>query len=147
MPDEPRAPEPRKKGVKGALTHKIGPLPTWVWLVIVAAIILAWVVYKNKKAAKQASSSVKPGAGQVPQFVNQTFTQVQPPPAPDQDHDESNEDKDRARDHDGVPHPKRPRPRPLPGGEGGPGEGKTEGPPPVRLPPKFRKRRHVPVPV
>jgi hypothetical protein len=153
-PAEP-AREPRKKGLKGALTHKLGPLPMWVWVVIVAAIILLWVVWKNKTgASQQQGPSSTAGAGQVPQFVNQTFTSPGPPPAADQDGDE---DKDRQPpkpqqfpDPGLPPHPKPPGRRPPPddddtgtGRTGGPpfGRGGGSGPPGRGGEPRRRRRR------
>lgn len=73
------APErtPRRENV---LTHKLGPFPTWVWIAIGAALVLAWSVYKNRTASTAAQTTAQPvPADQVPQFVNQTFTTVTPP--------------------------------------------------------------------
>jgi hypothetical protein len=43
---------------ENVFTRKLGPLPMWVWLVIVAAIILLYVVYSSSKK-KGSSSSVQ----------------------------------------------------------------------------------------
>ncbi|HXT92376.1 MAG TPA: LysM domain-containing protein [Trebonia sp.] len=69
-------------GGGNVFTHKLGPLPTWLWIVIVGLALVAWSWWKNKSAdaassANTASSSTP--ADQVPQFVNQTFTTVTPP--------------------------------------------------------------------
>jgi hypothetical protein len=56
-----------------------------VWVVIVAAVILVWVVYKNRTSTAASSSGTTGDtvdASQVPQFVNQTFVQPGPPSAP-----------------------------------------------------------------
>ena len=76
--------EPQRKGLKGALTRKIGPLPTWVWIIIVAAIILAYVVWKNSKAKKSGKGrGFRPG-GAAPRFVNQRHRNPHPPGPPDE---------------------------------------------------------------
>lgn len=86
-PEAPPAavPPSRDSGGRGnVLTRKIGPLPTWAWVAIVAAVLLGWAYYRNRNSSA-ASSSTDTGttdASQVPQFVNQTFTQVSPPAAP-----------------------------------------------------------------
>lgn len=79
----PRAPSRSSSGGGGnVLTHRLGPLPTWVWIAIAAALIIAYSWWKSKSAdtassANTASSSTP--ADQVPQFVNQTYTTVTPP--------------------------------------------------------------------
>ena len=78
----PRAPSRSGGGGGNVLTHKLGPLPTWVWISIAAALIIAYSWWKSKSAnaassANTAASSTP--ADQVPQFVNQTYTTVTPP--------------------------------------------------------------------
>lgn len=99
------APEPRPSGGKkeNVLTRKLGPLPTWAWVAIVAAALILWAYYKNKQSGQQQAGGATAGAGQVPQFVNQTFTTLIPPTAPGPDNDV---------DHDR--HPKPPPPSLLP---------------------------------
>jgi hypothetical protein len=82
MPDTPQAPSR-----ENVFTRKIGPLPMWLWVVIVAVPLLVYSLYKQKKAATTASTtgtgtSSTTSASQVPQFVNQTYTTVIPPAAP-----------------------------------------------------------------
>ena len=77
-----RAPSRASGGGGNVLTHKLGPLPTWVWIAVIGLGIIAWSWWKNKSAdaastANTASSSTP--ADQVPQFVNQTYTTVTPP--------------------------------------------------------------------
>ena len=78
-----RAPSRTSSGGGGnVLTHKLGPLPTWVWIAVIGLGIVAWSWWKSKSAdaassASTASSSTP--ADQVPQFVNQTYTTVTPP--------------------------------------------------------------------
>jgi hypothetical protein len=63
-------------------THKIGPLPMWVWLVITAGALLAYAYYKNKQSNLTTQPANDTNASQVPQFVNQTYTTVNPPSTP-----------------------------------------------------------------
>jgi LysM repeat protein len=66
------------------LTHRLGPLPTWAWISIAAALIIAYSWWKSKSANAASSANTAASgtpADQVPQFVNQTYTTVTPPPA------------------------------------------------------------------
>ena len=81
-PPETRAPSRSSSGGGNVFTHRLGPLPTWVWIAIAAALIIAYSWWKSKSAnaassANTAASSTP--ADQVPQFVNQTYTTVTPP--------------------------------------------------------------------
>lgn len=78
------------------LTRKIGPLPTWVWVTIVAAGIIGWAYFRTGKNTAAPASS---GSSQVPQFVNQTFTTVEPP-APEEPEPRTRQHHRRDRDHD-----------------------------------------------
>ena len=75
---EPQA--PARKG--NVLTRKIGPLPTWAWVLIGAAIVIGYAVIAGR-SKKQEPSPARAGAGQVPQFVNQTFVSPEPPEPPE----------------------------------------------------------------
>src|SRR5215472_18039284 len=68
------APE-RARGGGNVFTHKLGPLPMLIWVVIVA-----WSLYRSR-TSKQAADTTGTGtpASDVPQFVNQTYTTVQAP--------------------------------------------------------------------
>ena len=161
------APQPQPSsgggGIKGMLTHKFGPLPMWIWALLVAAIILGYVVIKGRGSQQQPTTGATAGACEVPQFVNQTFTSVSPPPAADQDGDEDkgkgksedddNDADDRPHSHPlgKPPHPKPPHRRPVPvppekgqpgGGKGGPPRRKTHGPP-MRPPHRVHRRKRV----
>lgn len=80
MAPERPAPPGRRENV---FTRRIGPLPMWVWLVIVGGGILAWSLYKSRTAGSTTSSGASTGtdASQVPQFVNQTYVSTTPPVA------------------------------------------------------------------
>jgi len=84
------APE-RTGGGGNVFTRKIGPLPMWGWMAIALLFALFFYLWnKNKQSAGAASGSSPstvntPGgvdSSLVPQFVNQTYTYVQPPTAP-----------------------------------------------------------------
>ena len=78
----PRSQNKRTSG-GNVFTRKIGPLPMWAWLAIVSAVILGYAWYKNRQSGSStASQSSTANASQVPQFVNQTYTTVQPPTDP-----------------------------------------------------------------
>lgn len=118
----PEAP-PRQGGGGNVLTRKLGPLPTWVWVAIVATIILAWVVIRQRGSSSTATTSgTAADASQVPQFVNQTFTTVTPPPAPDQDapapkpppKPDADEEQDEREPPRRGRHKPKPKPRPKP---------------------------------
>lgn len=82
-------------GGGGAFTKKVGAFPLWVWMGLGLAGLLAISNWKKNKAAasQTASSQTSLGAagqtGQtyansydaslIPQFVNQTYTEVAPP--------------------------------------------------------------------
>ncbi len=68
---------PKRENV---LTHRLGALPTWVWIAIGGGLILLWTVYKGRtQPSSQTTATSATPADQVPQFVNQTFTTVSPP--------------------------------------------------------------------
>jgi len=63
-------------------TRHIGPLPMWGWTAIVGAVIIGYAWWKNRNSSSTSAESATTDASQVPQFVNQTYTNVQPPSAP-----------------------------------------------------------------
>jgi hypothetical protein len=87
----PERPAPRRSSSGGTLElfkEKIGPLPMWVWVAIIAAGLIVYRLYADKKNASAASSPADSSvpADQVPEFINQTYTTVTapastPPPA------------------------------------------------------------------
>lgn len=84
-------PQPSGGGGSNVWTRKYGPMPLWAWGGVVVLLALGYSLYKKHTAAAssqqtQSNPSVNsPGgvdASLVPQFVNQVYTQGQPPPAP-----------------------------------------------------------------
>jgi hypothetical protein len=75
-------------GSGNPLKRKIGPLPTWAWVLIALAGLLGVAYWRNRGTSSSSSGSASDSTGdttdasQVPQFVNQTFTSVSPPTAP-----------------------------------------------------------------
>ena len=56
-------------------TRKIGPLSMWVWLVIISGGILTYSLWKSKTAgATSGTSAAGTSAADIPQFVNQVYT-------------------------------------------------------------------------
>lgn len=86
---------------ENVFTRKLGPLPMWAWVAIVSAVLIGYFYLKNKKAGQTTPTGTN--ASQIPQFVNQVFTSVQPPgtPPPDIDKDKDkrpgDDDDDRRR--------------------------------------------------
>jgi LysM repeat protein len=74
----------------GFFTRKLGPLPVWGWTALVAGLFLLYSLYKSKQSstsstAQSASTVNQPGgvdASLVPQFINQTYVNDNPPAAP-----------------------------------------------------------------
>lgn len=84
------APE-RSSGGGNVFTRKMGPLPLWGWMAIVAGLALVYSLYKKNQAgstntmsANQASANSPGGvdASLVPQFINQEYVNTSPPAAP-----------------------------------------------------------------
>lgn len=75
-------------GGGNVFTRKIGPLPMWGWMGIVALLAVFYYLYKKNQSASTSSTNAAantPGgtdSSLVPQFVNQTYDNSQPPPAP-----------------------------------------------------------------
>ena len=68
------APERTRGGGTNIFTNRIGPLPMWVWVAIVAAGLIAWRVFSGKSSSQQATTTPSTPADQVP------------PPAPRRHH-------------------------------------------------------------
>jgi hypothetical protein len=81
------APAPSSGG--GVFQRKLGPLPLWAWMGIGLAVALGYYYFRqNSASSKAAQSAATQQAGGsvdsslVPQFVNQTYVENQPPSAP-----------------------------------------------------------------
>jgi hypothetical protein len=61
-PAQPPAPPPRPAGGGNILTRKIGPIPGWGWLVIVAAGAGVFIWWRSKKASAAAAASSSSGS-------------------------------------------------------------------------------------
>lgn len=85
QPDAPGTPAKTGGGKLGVWGKKYGPLPLWGWALILLVGILVYLYWKNRNSASSDTSSTtasdSTGAGQIPQFVNQTYTTVTPPAA------------------------------------------------------------------
>ena len=71
-------------GTGGALGRKMGPMPVWMWLVILTVAGLAFYLWKQRTAASSGSAvtgtgSVTP-ASSVPDYVSQTTINLEEPP-------------------------------------------------------------------
>lgn len=53
----------RPGGRENVFTRKLGPLPMWVWLAIVAGLVLLWVVWSSRKSSAGAPASSGPATG------------------------------------------------------------------------------------
>ena len=79
---------PERTGSGNVFTRKLGPMPLWVWLLIGLGLAIAYYLYnKNKSNSQSAAASTNntPGgvdSSLVPQFVNQTYVENEPPAAP-----------------------------------------------------------------
>jgi hypothetical protein len=79
---------PAAPGRENVFTHKIGPLPMWAWVAIIAGALVAWRLYASKNAATAAAqqgastSADDTSANTVPQFVNQTYVSTTAPASP-----------------------------------------------------------------
>jgi hypothetical protein len=81
----PARPSPASGGGSkfGLFTEKIGPLPMWAWVAIIAVVLIGWRVWKSRQAGSastaSSASSDTTAADTVPQFVNQTYVSATPP--------------------------------------------------------------------
>ena len=132
---------PAASGAKSVFTRHIGPLPMWGWTAIVGGVIVAWAWWSNRNSSSTAGSSTAStaNASQVPQFVNQTYTTVQPPTAPAV-HVTASDDDDTSPDTDDKKKPPAKKTGPqLPGG-GLPKGPRSPGPkPPAKKPVRHKK--------
>ena len=82
---------PPEGGGGNVLTQKLGPLATWVWLLIgTTAVVIYYVIAKwkqGKTTAATPAASPTTSASQVPDYIVQNYlgntpTGATPPPAP-----------------------------------------------------------------
>jgi outer membrane biosynthesis protein TonB len=76
-------------GFTGALRQKLGPFPTWVYLLVITAGLLAYYLYEKHKSGSSSASTTTTGqagvgeatgAQNVPDYVFQSTTNVTEPP-------------------------------------------------------------------
>lgn len=79
---EPKAPAAPADGggVKGALARKIGPLPTWAWVAIIAGAIVLYELYSSSSSSSSGTASTAQST--TPPVVVANYTNV-PPSAPE----------------------------------------------------------------
>lgn len=89
MPDTsapPAASSTGGGGLAASLKSKFGPMPVWVWLALITAVLLGyWLLTKNKSGASQQPSSGTPADVGQPGVVviNQgEGPETEPPPTP-----------------------------------------------------------------
>jgi hypothetical protein len=145
-------PEPQQQGTKrNVLRAKLGPLETWVWLLIVSIAFLIYYVWQQHKASTSTAAPASVGQpGVVVQNIGGPDTDegTAPPkePKPNKDGDgtkgkgkgdepEDKESKEQEQDerhrrHRKPPSPvpaPQPAPRPMPGPFPAPGAGLAPG--------------------
>jgi len=81
-PPQAAAAPSRGGGGGNVFTRKLGPLPMWVWLLIGVGLIGGYYLISRRGGSGTAAAGGTTSAAQVPQFVNQTYTTIQPPVAP-----------------------------------------------------------------
>lgn len=117
------------------LTQRLGPLATWVWLLIATVVIGALVLVMKKKSAKTATPAAQAqpgevtGAQNVPDIVLQNYVQQQ------QQQTQTATQTETAPPGTPAPPPS-PKPKPKPG---------PKPPPPMPLPNPVRKYTTVTV--
>lgn len=114
-------PAPREQHHGNVLTERLGPLATWVWLLIATAAILIYVVWRNRQAAAQQNTQATAGQAVGAQSVPDIIIQNQE--GPDQDNSPA-----------GSTPPSQPTPPPPPPTPGGTGTAKPPAKPPTKPP-------------
>lgn len=69
-------------GARTVLFRQMGALPMWAWLVLGLVLILGISYWKNRKNATTAGSTQTTATNDIPQFVNQVYTNPAPPEEP-----------------------------------------------------------------
>lgn len=74
------------QGGGNLITRKLGPLPTWAWLLIATGLFGAYYLIERNKAKTAAAATASPSttaASNVPDYVFQNYNQMPPvTPAP-----------------------------------------------------------------
>lgn len=78
---------PASSGGGGMLTRKLGPLPTWGWLLIITGLAAGYYLIEKRKTASSATTAAttatSTAASNVPDYVFQNYNQIPPTtPAP-----------------------------------------------------------------
>ena len=76
-PAAPARPAPARR--ENVFTRKLGPIPTWGWVLIAVGLIGVYYLWHRNTQTQTATGT---NASQVPQFVNQVYTSGTPPTAP-----------------------------------------------------------------
>lgn len=61
-------------------SKQLGPLPLWGWMAILLLVAIGYYMWKKNQSSSQQSSTTP--TNDVPEFVNQVYTNSQPPNAP-----------------------------------------------------------------
>jgi hypothetical protein len=80
---------PERSGGGNVFTRKMGPLPLWAWLGLATLVAVGYYMYSKNTSASSTSNPANTGGSTgtvdqslVPQFVNQTYVENNPPAAP-----------------------------------------------------------------
>lgn len=76
-PDSP--PRSDSGGGSNFWTRKLGPLPMWAWIAIGSALLVIVYSYKKNQSTQNQSTDTGVDSSQIPQFINQTYVNTQPP--------------------------------------------------------------------
>lgn len=87
MPDTSGGQGQPQGGLAGTLKSKFGPMPVWVWLALITAVLLGyWLLTKNKSGASSGSPGTSGTPADVGQpgvvVINQDEPGGPPPPQP-----------------------------------------------------------------
>jgi hypothetical protein len=70
------------RGGTGFFTQQWGPLPVWGWMAVGLLIAVGYYFWNKNQSSNSSSTTGTTGTTNdslIPQFVNQTYTQVNPP--------------------------------------------------------------------
>lgn len=79
-------PAPNTSGFGGFFTRKLGPLPMWLWLLLVVGAVFLYMKFKGGSSSNSTAQDNNPGVTTTPNlytpFPNDIFVNVQQPTAP-----------------------------------------------------------------